>query len=83
LGAISAGVITVVVDVHPAGGAKTHGRSVVGASEPADDVAVTEPDEAEVFAVNWVELIRAWVRLGESRLDAGAGVAVEGAVAVV
>ncbi len=46
------------------------------------DAAVAELDEAELVASNWVELIKAWVRPGDRRLDDGTGV-VEAAVGVV
>jgi hypothetical protein len=47
-------------------------------------VAVAELGEAEALSSSCVELIKAWVRLGDRRLEAGAG-AVVGAdgVAVV
>jgi hypothetical protein len=48
-------------------------------------VAVAELGEAEAFASSCVELIKAWVRLGDRRLEAGAGavVGVDGVAVVV
>jgi len=62
-----------VVDVHPDGGANTQGRLVVKLSASMDGTVVAVVESAGVLASTCVELIKACVRLGESRLDAGVG----------